>query len=67
MFIRLTNATQGRLGDPILINVHTIISVYEQNVEGSLRTIVYGSTANWEVEESFNQVQKKIEEALNNK
>lgn len=66
MFIKLTNATQGRLGDPILINVNTIISVYEQNVEGSLRTIVYGA-ANWEVEESFNQVQKKIEEALNNK
>lgn len=65
MFIRLTNATEGRKGDPILINVNHILSVYENSTEGgSLQTIIYGFNGlNWTVEEGFSTVEQKIKEA----
>lgn len=67
MFIRVTNNAEGRRGDPLLINVNNIISVYENHEDGgSLSTIIFGqNNMTWYVEESFNQVLSKIEFCFN--
>ena len=64
MFIKLTNAAEGRKGDPILINVNHILSVYENPTNGgSLQTVVYGFNGlSWTVEEGFSTVEQKIRE-----
>ena len=66
MFIKLTNAVVDRRGDPILININSIVSVFENHVDGgSLSTVVYSNdNLVWHVEESFKQVQEKISAAL---
>lgn len=65
MFVRLTNAADGRKGDPILINVNHILSVYENSTNGgSLQTVIYGlNSLAWTVEEGFSTVEQKIREA----
>lgn len=65
MFIKLTNAAEGRKGDPILINVNHILSVYENSTDGgSLQTVVYGFNGlSWTVEEGFSVVAQKMKEA----
>lgn len=66
MFIKVTNATDMFKGEPLLINVNNIISVYEDHGEvGSLSTKIYGGRdLVWTVEESFEQVHSKINEAV---
>lgn len=66
MFIKVTNMVQERAGDPILINVDKIISVYEDHVEGgSLKTIIYLSeTLVFHVEESIEKVHSLIKAAI---
>lgn len=66
MFIKLTNCHKDRLGDPILINANSILSVYEDHEEGgSLKTIIYSTTGMvWYIEESVETVYKLIQEAL---
>lgn len=66
MFIRLTNAFINRKGDPLIINVNHIASVYENHEEGgSLNTTVYSNpNLFWTVEESVEQVWAKINAAL---
>jgi hypothetical protein len=65
MFVKLTNTAPDRKGDPLLINVNSIISVFENHEEGgSLSTIVYGGpNLTWLVEESFGEVADRIEKA----
>jgi hypothetical protein len=69
MFIKLTNASEGRKGDPILINVNHILSVYENPTDGgSLQTVIYGfNNLSWTVEEGFSVVAQKIQEAKTEK
>lgn len=66
MFIKVTNALPDRLGDPLLVNVNAIVSVYENHVEGgSLSTIIYSNDKLfWTVEESLSEVEARIENAL---
>lgn len=63
MFIRVTNNVDGRNGDPLLININSIVSVYENHEEGgSLSTVIYGqNNMVWFVEESFSEVLAKID------
>ena len=66
-FIELTNLGNEQLkGDPLLLNPAFITCVYEQPTDGgSRRTIVFCAHANlsWYVEESYNEVKRKIKEA----
>lgn len=64
-FIRVTNANPDRRGDPLLIRVDSIVSVYENHQEGgSLSTVIYSSdNLMWIVEESFEKVHGLIEAA----
>lgn len=68
MFIKLTNALPDRLGDPLLVNINVITSVYENHVQGgSLSTTIYSNDKQfWHVEESFNEVERRIKEAIKN-
>ena len=60
--IEVTNISQGRVGDPLLINTDHIICVYEDHEEGgSLRTKIFGvGGIVWEVEQSYFEVKKLI-------
>ena len=66
MFIRLTNSFGERRGDPLLININVITTVYENHVEGgSLSTTIYANdNLLWQVEESLSEVEKRIKEAV---
>ena len=66
MFIRVKNAKENMRGEPLLININSIISIFEDHVEGgSLFTVIYSSKElSWIVEEGIEEVYKKIEEAL---
>ena len=68
MFIKVTNSFPDRAGDPLLINVNAIVSVYEDHIEGgSLRTIIWSSEhLNWHVEESVEKIHSMIKAALSN-
>jgi hypothetical protein len=54
--IKLTNAAEAHLGNPIYINPDWIVAVFEAPAQpgGSLKTIVYGGSqgTSWEVEQS---------------
>ena len=69
MFVKLTNAAEGRKGDPILINTNHILSVYENPTDGgSLQTVIYGfNNLSWTVEEGFSVVAQKIKDAITKK
>jgi uncharacterized protein YlzI (FlbEa/FlbD family) len=69
MFIKVKNAAEGRKGDPLLINVNHILSIYENHPDGgSLSTVIYSFNGlNWIVEESFTEISNKIEDALDKK
>jgi hypothetical protein len=62
MFIKLTNAADGRQDDPIHINSEHITAVYEDHTDGgSLITKVYGQTGIvWTVQESLSEVVKML-------
>ena len=69
MLVKFTNAAEGLEGNPIYINTEWIVSVYETNKGeegGSLVTIVFGGPGGiaWEVEESLEEAQKKINSAV---
>jgi hypothetical protein len=66
MFIRLVNTLNERRGDPLIININSIVCVYEEHVPGgSLSTVIYANPQlAWHVEESVAQVEAKIDEAL---
>lgn len=66
MFIRLTNSFGERRGDPLLININSIVSVYENHEDGgSLSTAIFANTQLiWYVEESIKQVEDKINDVL---
>lgn len=66
MFIKVTNAGIERRGDPVIININSVVSVYEDHVEGgSLMTVIYSSNGlMWYVEESLEAVYRLLEEAL---
>lgn len=66
MFIKVTNAVLGRRGDPLILNINMINSVFENHVEGgSLSTMIYHSdNLNWAVEESLEKVHALINEAI---
>jgi hypothetical protein len=65
MFIKVTNMYDKRSGDPLLINVDKIVSVYEEHEEGgSLRTVIWASEKlSFHVEESIEKVYALIKEA----
>jgi uncharacterized protein YlzI (FlbEa/FlbD family) len=63
MFIKLTNLAKGRTGDPLILNVNHITTVYEDHVEGgSLSTRVYVGISNMTfiVEEGLMEIFNKI-------
>jgi hypothetical protein len=63
MLIKLTNVSEGHMGDPIWINADNIVSLFQfaKVPNGSLTTFVYGSTGvTWEVEEAPGEVLKLI-------
>lgn len=66
MFIKVTNSFPDRKGDILLININSIVSVYENHEDGgSLSTVIYSSPQLiWHVEESVEVIYKKITEAL---
>ena len=66
MFIKVTNMLKDRAGDPLLINVDKIVSVYEDHVEGgSLKTVIYISdNLFFHVEESIEKVYSLIKSAI---
>ena len=41
MFIKLTNTSPDRLGEPVILNTDLIVSIYEDSVDGSLATRVH--------------------------
>jgi hypothetical protein len=62
--IKLTNAAEAHLGNPIYINPEWIVAVFESPAQpgGSLKTIVYGGPTgtSWEVEQSPADIAKLI-------
>ena len=64
MMIKLTNAHDGHLGNPIYINTDQISAVYPQNNTdgGGQMTIIYGGQTGitWIVEEGVEQVVRMI-------
>lgn len=66
MFIKVTNAFVDRRGDPLIININSIVSVYEDHDDGgSLSTVIYSNpNLIWRVEESLGEVEKRIKEAI---
>lgn len=66
MFIKVTNSFFDKKGDILVININSIVSVYEEHIDGgSLSTVIYSSPQLlWHVEESVEVIYKKIIEAL---
>ena len=62
MFIKVTNASPERAGDPILLNINSILSVYENHEEsGSLSTVIFSTNGlTWVIEESIEKVHSLI-------
>jgi hypothetical protein len=65
MFIKLTNAAEKYIDQPLIIKKDVIISVYSGNFEipgdeGAellvFKTVVYSPTCSWEVKETVDQV-----------
>ena len=65
MFIKLTNAAEKYVDQPLVIKKDVIISVYSGNFEipgddGTellvFKTVVYSATCSWEVKESVDQI-----------
>lgn len=65
-FIEFTNLSNEEFkGEPLLINIDHITTIFEQNNEGSRSTCIYSSYQGktWVVEETYGQVRKMIKEA----
>jgi hypothetical protein len=68
MLIQLTNATQSRKGNPIVINTHMIVSIFSENVlrgdaEESVTFIHMPPHGTWEVTETVEEIVKLIKSA----
>lgn len=64
MLVKFTNSVDERQDDPIYINPHHIIAVYEDRTNGgSLSTKIYGGPTGivWTVQESLGEVVKILE------
>lgn len=69
-FIKVTNASNGHLDDPLYINIDWIAAVYPQRLpDGGERTLIFGGPSNqtWHVEQGFETVIKLINEAKSSK
>ena len=62
--LRLTNATRGREGQGLLLNLDLIASFYENTDEsGRTRVVAYGLNGNaWEVGESLDDIMAQVKE-----
>jgi hypothetical protein len=65
MFIKVTNAAPGRQGDPLLLNLNNIVSIFEDHLDGgSLRTVIYvQQDMSYFVEESVEKIHTLIKAA----
>ena len=61
-FIKLTNATKGRIGEGLILNTDLIASFFEHTQEdGDKVTVAFGMNGNsWEVKESIDQIAELI-------
>lgn len=66
MFIKLTNAVNEYAGEPLLVNIDNIISIYcYHKKHGSLSTRVFVKDGReFVVEESYFEIEKKISELI---
>jgi hypothetical protein len=67
MFVELTNNADTRQNDRVYVNINFIIAIYEDREGENSVTRIYGGTGNpvtWTVQESIDEVIKKIEEVL---
>lgn len=67
MILKLTNASPRLQNNPILINLDHIISIFEDEVEGSTVTILYSKTQEtWQVTETINLIYDLIKNTQSN-
>ena len=61
--IRLTNATQGRIGEGLILNTEAMMSFFENTQEdGTKITVAFGMNGNsWEVQESIDEIMAVID------
>ena len=66
-YIKLTNDVAEHKGNPLYINVDSIVTVSEVSATpgGSLKTVIFAGQTGWEVEQSVGEVLKLIEGAQN--
>ena len=64
-FIKLTNNHGIQKGNPLLVNVDWVTSVYEKHTPDGVKTLIFGgpSGVDWDVEESFKEVHSLLENA----
>ena len=61
MILKLTNSAIARKGQPILINLDHIISVYPDEINNEPVTIFYSNTKEtWHVAENIETISKMI-------
>jgi hypothetical protein len=62
MILKLTNTTESRKGQDILINMDHIISIYPDEIDGNTVTIMYSNTQEqWHVAENLETIMKLVE------
>jgi len=59
--IRLTNATQGRIGEGLILNTEAMMSFFENTVDDVKVTVAFGMNGNsWEVQETIDEIMEMI-------
>jgi hypothetical protein len=62
MILKLTNTTESRKGQDILINMDHIISIYPDEIDGNTVTIMYSNTQEqWHVAENLETIMKLVQ------
>lgn len=62
MILKLTNTTESRKGQDILINMDHIISIYPDEIDGIAVTIMYSNTQEqWHVAENLETIMKLVD------
>jgi hypothetical protein len=63
MLLKLTNAAKGRVGEGLILNTDTIISMFDHTQEdGTKVSAAYSTSGNsWEVVETIDQIYSMIE------
>jgi hypothetical protein len=65
IFIKLTNASPGHEGDPIMINMDFIVSIWVLKENDKLVTVLYSNTnQSWHVSESMQDINKILRPKL---